>query len=219
MSTTSTAAHPNEWLKSSRRYTCCSPGSYSSLSSPSILAGSCAPSPATTATCSLPIPSNPPPPPGQDEAGHQELGFNHGPAQYLEKIFQIVLTLPPLDERGYRQLVDSLVGIRDDQQDGPTNEESTALSPRPGPQHSEGSGAAAQQTARAVSPPQPDTRTAPAETTVKSSQQKGLRTVRRIDPLALTVDELRLMALLGPPLIAAPRAVKRLTNSYGVLAA
>jgi hypothetical protein len=46
-----------------------------------------------------------------------------------------------------------------------------------------------------------------------------LRTVRRIDPLALTVDELRLMALLGPPLIAAPRAVKRLTNSYGVLAA
>ena len=46
-----------------------------------------------------------------------------------------------------------------------------------------------------------------------------MRTVRRIDPLALTVDELELMSLLGPPLITAPRAVKRLTNSYGVLAA
>ena len=27
------------------------------------------------------------------------------------------------------------------------------------------------------------------------------------------------MALLGPPLITSPRAVKRLTNSYGVLTA
>lgn len=35
----------------------------------------------------------------------------------------------------------------------------------------------------------------------------------------MTADELRLMALLGPPLITSPRAVKRLTNSWGVLAA
>ena len=38
-----------------------------------------------------------------------------GPAQYLEKIFQIVLTLPPLEEGGYRRLIDSLVGVRQDQ--------------------------------------------------------------------------------------------------------
>jgi hypothetical protein len=46
-----------------------------------------------------------------------------------------------------------------------------------------------------------------------------LRKVERVDPLALTPDELALMALLGPLLITSPRAVKRLANSYGLLAA
>jgi hypothetical protein len=43
--------------------------------------------------------------------------------------------------------------------------------------------------------------------------------MQRADQLDLTADELLLMALLGPPLITSPRAVKRLANSYGVLAA
>ena len=156
------------------------------------------------------------PPQGQDEAAHQELGFNHGPAQYLEKIFQIVLTLPPLDQRGYHNLIDTLVGIRADQQVEPTLGEATAPFPQPGP---ENLAAAKEQTAPAITSPGPDARTAPAGTTNESLQHQGLRTVRRIDPLALTADELLLMAQLGPPLITAPRAVKRLTNSYGVLAA
>lgn len=45
------------------------------------------------------------------------------------------------------------------------------------------------------------------------------RVVDRIDPLALDSAELTLIRLLGPPLITTPRAVKRLANSYGLLAA
>src|SRR5207245_491900 len=47
---------------------------------------------------------------GQPET--QEWG--DAPAQYLEKIFQIVLTLPPLESAGYRRMIDHLVGVRAD---------------------------------------------------------------------------------------------------------
>ena len=70
--------------------------------------------------------------------------------------------------------------------------------------------------------PDPGTRTAastPAGAAAAATTKGELRTVVRVDPLALTADEPRLMTLLGPPLITSPRAVKRLTNSYGVLAA
>ena len=46
------------------------------------------------------------------------------------------------------------------------------------------------------------------------------RVVERVDPLTLQSDELALLDLLGPPLlVATPRAVKRLANSYGLLTA
>jgi hypothetical protein len=46
------------------------------------------------------------------------------------------------------------------------------------------------------------------------------RVVERVDPFTLDPDELRLLDLLGPPhLVTTPRQVKRLANSYGLLAA
>ena len=46
------------------------------------------------------------------------------------------------------------------------------------------------------------------------------RAVERVDPLTLEPDEVTLLDLLGPPLlVATPRAVKRLANSYGLLTA
>src|SRR5262249_13808758 len=44
--------------------------------------------------------------------------------------------------------------------------------------------------------------------------------IERVDPLTLEPDELALLDLLGPPLlVATPRAVKKLANSYGLLTA
>ena len=45
------------------------------------------------------------------------------------------------------------------------------------------------------------------------------RIIERSEPLAFSSDEQRLLHLLGPPLIATPRAAKRLANSYGLLSA
>ena len=46
------------------------------------------------------------------------------------------------------------------------------------------------------------------------------RVVERVDPLTLESEEMALLDLLGPPLlVATPRAVKRLANSYGLLTA
>ncbi len=40
--------------------------------------------------------------------------WRYTPSQYLEEIFQVVLTLPPLDAHGYQRLVRTLVGTRVD---------------------------------------------------------------------------------------------------------
>jgi WD40 repeat protein len=173
--------------------------------------------------------------------------WTDGPAQYLEKIFQIVLTLPPLEQGGYRRLVDSLVGVRQDQLADLTETAPTT----PGLPEAGEDGAEARRRARAepgsaaasptpspagggpavspITPPPPSGTSGdhPGRTTWAAGDARdpvtglamGVRSVERVDPLALTADELRLMALLGPPLITSPRAVKRLTNSYGVLTA
>jgi hypothetical protein len=52
-------------------------------------------------------------------AGGLDPSWVDGPAQYLEKIFQIVLTLPPLAAGGYQRMIDSLVGVRADTTDTP----------------------------------------------------------------------------------------------------
>jgi hypothetical protein len=172
-----------------------------------------------------------------------------GPAQYLEKIFQIVLTLPPLEEGGYRRLIDSLVDVRQDQLASLTEAASTNTGPteagvgavhdngRTRPEHAPEAplpplnravNTAGSAASSATAPPSADTsRDDPVRIKQTPGDARdpvtglamGVRTVERVDPLALTADELRLMTFLGPPLITSPRAVKRLTNSYGVLTA
>jgi len=121
------------------------------------------------------------------------------PAQYLEKIFQIVLTLAPMQQAGYQQMIDDLVAVHAVE---PTQADLADVAP-------------------VVEERQPALRGSTAEAALAEQPLHidSLRIVERIDPLALTADEHKLLSLLGPPLIAAPRAVKRLANSYGLLVA
>lgn len=132
------------------------------------------------------------------------------PAQYLEKIFQVVLTLPAMTTSGYRQLTDDLVGLRGTPATVPITDtagitdslEVTVTGPAEG-----------------IDPNLP----APAPNwwhpAVETFGRLQLGVVQRIDPLALSEDEFRLIGLFGPPLIGSPRAVKRFANSYGLLVA
>jgi hypothetical protein len=123
------------------------------------------------------------------------------PAQYLEKIFQIVLTLPPMEEAGYQRMINDLVGLRPSTEPDP--EPVTDTTP--------------------LSTPPTAPRTSPEASAPGWEPSKPLdlssRTVERVDPLALTPDEYKLINLLGPPLVTGPRSVKRLANSYGLLIA
>ena len=130
------------------------------------------------------------------------------PAHYLEKIFQVVLTLPPLDQPGYRQLLGTLVNVRRDRTPNPTPP-------------------LADEVPRSASPTSPESKhpgggedwadLLPARPGEPVSLPAA-PVVERVDPLALEPDELTLLELLGPPLLlTTPRAVKRLANSYGLL--
>ncbi|MEU9575397.1 P-loop NTPase fold protein [Streptomyces massasporeus] len=128
------------------------------------------------------------------------------PAQYLEKIFQVVLTLPPLYPGGYRKLLRNVVGARPDQLGTPDNNTtlpSDAL-------------ATARPETSGVQPGQ-----AVGESLLHTRSGVELPAARVVDdPLTLESEELALLDLLGPPLlVATPRGVKRLANSYGLLTA
>jgi WD40 repeat protein len=126
------------------------------------------------------------------------------PAQYLEKIFQVVLTLPTLDTAGYQRMLRSLVGTRIDQSTPPP---STPTTTGPAPSIPAPTTAVVPPSAGAVLPGQGVHLPAP-------------QVIERVDPLTLVPDEITLMDLLGPPLlVSTPRAVKRLANSYGLLTA
>jgi KAP family P-loop domain len=126
------------------------------------------------------------------------------PAQYLEKIFQIVLTLPPMLTESYKRMIKDLVDLRDD-----VELEASSTTDVPGIAPPPGNGTAPLASARSVQPRKPSPHWA----------LDSLPIVERVDPLALTPHEYQLISLLGPPLITSPRAVKRLANSYGLLIA
>jgi KAP family P-loop domain len=136
--------------------------------------------------------------------------WNSTPAHYLEKIFQVVLTLPPLDTSGYQRLLRSVVGTRDDRPPPPPAAISAGPAAGAPPAGSGSTGEA----------PAGPTARADGQTVVLSARLPAGRVIERVDPLTLEPDELALLDLLGPPLlVATPRAVKRLANSYGLLTA
>lgn len=138
------------------------------------------------------------------------------PAQYLEKIFQVVFTLPSMSTEGFTSLLDSVIGPRADLGvDGNGFDLFAEADLNMADDHGDhgwtthltdaeflgngGEGDLQGRRGPVVLPAAP--------------------TVDRPDPLALSGPELALIRLLGPPLITTPRSVKRLANSYGLLAA
>ncbi|MEV6414548.1 P-loop NTPase fold protein [Kribbella sp. NPDC051718] len=158
------------------------------------------------------------------------------PAQYLEKIFQIVLTLPPMEQDGYRKMIDDLVGLRTD-----SDPESEAAAAEAATKANALARAAADLASSSAiptgGPPSIDAISraaairADAEVRAAAAKEKEAEAkwrapidltavvTERVDPLALTPAEYELINLLGPPLVTGPRSVKRLANSYGLLVA
>jgi hypothetical protein len=129
--------------------------------------------------------------------------------QYLEKIFQVVLTLPQLATGGYIDLVDSLINPQDETMRTGGGQQLAAVAPV-------GPAAFATGPAAGASTQAEDPRGDIFHST-SMVDLPAARIIERSDPLAFSGDEQRLLHLLGPPLIATPRAVKRLANSYGLL--
>jgi len=166
---------------------------------------------------------------GEVDPGDQQY-WTSTPAQYLEKIFQVIFTLPAMTPGGYKSLLDSVIGAREDID---MSEVSAMLFDEPQP-HAARNGldaapgnviedeelvrSALQHRAR----PDADMTAVPSATSDDVSGTVELPkppVVHLVDPLALNGAELTLIRLLGPTLIGTPRAVKRLANSYGLLAA
>ncbi|MGW6623370.1 P-loop NTPase fold protein [Nocardia sp. NPDC055002] len=143
-------------------------------------------------------------------------GHASTPAQYLEKIFQLVYTLPPLDRVGYTSLIDEVVGAR---ADSVPSERTTTLSDTTAPSSQPNTTAPRAYTPTpALAPPSNSATRAPVFNPAPVALPRP-ELHRRIAPFALTQDELHLIRLLGPPLITTARSVKRLANSYSLLSA
>jgi hypothetical protein len=147
---------------------------------------------------------------GQVDPDDEEL-WQTTPDQYLEKIFQVVLTLPPLDTVGYRQLLRSLVGTR-------TSQPGPGLRSTAEPAAETAVPYAQSQISELTDPSVPTSNK--SRTGMPKISLPAPRIIERVDPLTLEPDELALLDLLGPPLLVnTPRAVKKLANSYGLLTA
>jgi WD40 repeat protein len=141
------------------------------------------------------------------------------PIHYLEKIFQVPLTLAPLTPTGYSEMVMRL-----------TNTPAEAQPHVASPAHPAPSGnARVAADSRTEDPPTPLEDVVRAELPAASPASNEARQdeanlptptiVEGADPLAFSDDERRLLSMLGPGLIATPRSIKRLINSYGLLRA
>jgi WD40 repeat protein len=149
---------------------------------------------------------------GVADPDDQEM-WHFTPAQYLEKIFQLVLTLPPLDTSGYQRLLRTLVTVRQPLAD-PDLPRMAGASAVPG------IGVPGLMIPGLLVAGPAGQRGADDAGEMFGVPLPTARSLERIDPLILEPDELALLDLLGPPLlVSTPRAVKRLANSYGLLIA
>jgi hypothetical protein len=159
--------------------------------------------------------------------GNDESDLWHStPAQYLEKIFQIVFTLPAMTSTGFGNLVDEFVGTAQ----GPN-----AMVAATGPDAAQPEQEAQQSASRSAASSASEAASAPTATAhaaVSASfvpeagifNERGpdrpLETVTVVSPVALTPGEIQLLKMLGPPhFVITPRAAKRLANSYALLTA
>ena len=146
--------------------------------------------------------------PGTDLADHADVWVS-SPAQYLEKIFQVVLTLPPVDDAGYARMLDSLIAIQSPNTTSPMEASGIPdpLAPTATTTEIPFAGATAAGTGA-------------CDEDLYGPAVESLPRVELTDPLTLTEEEARLLRLVGPPhLPLTPRSVKRLVNSYGLLTA
>jgi hypothetical protein len=131
---------------------------------------------------------------------------------YLEKIFQIPLTLPPLDTVRYGRFVDDLlaaVGVEPVESPpapvGDLLQEIFAAS----------DGAVGTDATEAPGLTSARIRPFPADGAVLPAPPRTeLANTLRLDPA-----EQSFLKLLGPPLISSPRSIKRLLNSYNLILA
>ncbi len=126
------------------------------------------------------------------------------PPQYLEKIFQVVFTLPPLAPGGFRSMMNTLVGRR--------AEVPAAIVPTEPP------------SGPMTLPPQSrlrhqERRSDEQRATIVMPDLGYIELTETIAPMTMSYNEITLLGLLGPPLITTPRSVKRLANSYGLFSA
>lgn len=131
------------------------------------------------------------------------------PAQYLEKIFQVVLTLPTMDDTGYARMLDTLITVHGTARSAPAPAPVTNAAP-----------ATTSPSGGAAGPGQPVAGRDSWEEDLYGPAVEELPVVELTDPLTFTEEEAQLLCLVGPPhLPLTPRSVKRLANSYGLLTA
>jgi len=176
---------------------------------------------------------------------HEEAGrWEATPHQYLEKIFQIPYTLPPMDDSGFRKLVKDLLTPKAEDGDAAAAAPASPPAKRSKEQETESADQTAGPTGSApisVIPPSPvgtssaaanppsgggETQSIPATSEPNVEPTQGVKTAKEWTPafdiapksLELGVKEMLFLEELSP-LVSSPRSAKRLVNVYRLLRA